>query len=146
MVIYGLALMGGCMIVGTGLGYLIGDLVGIDANVGGVGIAMLLLVIVSRRLMDKDQLSKLAQDGIMFWSAMYIPIVVAMCARQNVVAAFDAGALAFVAGLGAVFAGFLLIRPIAALSAKSDPLPPLTEDNPAPAAAMAVPEVAKEVK
>ena len=65
---------------------------------------------------------------------MYIPIVVAMCARQNVVAAYNAGALAFIAGLGAVFAGFLLIRPISALGGKSEPLPPLHED-PAYAAA-----------
>ncbi|PTW60403.1 malonate transporter MadL subunit [Breoghania corrubedonensis] len=134
MVIYGLALMGGCMVVGTGLGYLIGHLVGIDANIGGVGIAMLLLVVLARHLMDRDQLSKLAQSGIQFWSAMYIPIVVAMCARQNVVAAFGAGALAFIAGLGAVFIGFLLIRPISALSPKSEPLPPLNED---PAVAVA---------
>ena len=129
MVIYGLAIMGGCMVIGTGLGYLIGHLVGIDANVGGVGIAMLMLVIVSRHLMDRDQLSKAAQSGIQFWSTMYIPIVVAMCARQNVVAAFDAGAVAFIAGLGAVFAGFLLIRPISALSPKSDPLPPLEAET-----------------
>ena len=85
MVIYGLALMGGCMIVGTGLSYLIGHLVGINANVGGVGIAMLLLVVIARHLMDRNQLSKLAQNSIQFWSMMYIPIVVAMCARQNVV-------------------------------------------------------------
>ncbi|MBZ4020871.1 malonate transporter subunit MadL [Rhodobacter sp. TJ_12] len=121
MLIYGVALMSGCMIVGTFLGYLVGNLVGISANIGGVGIAMLLLVIVSRYLMDRDQLSKLAQDGIKFWSAMYIPIVVAMAAKQNVLAAFDAGALAFIAGLGSVLAGFLLIRPIAALSPKSAP-------------------------
>ncbi|MCW2307157.1 malonate transporter subunit MadL [Rhodobium gokarnense] len=132
MVIYGVALMGGCMIVGTFLGYLLGHLVGINANVGGVGIAMVLLVIISRKLMDKDQLSKLAQDGILFWSAMYIPIVVAMAARQNVVAAVNAGALAFIAGLGAVFAGFLLIRPITALSPKSTLE---DDDNPAEAKA-----------
>ena len=100
-------------------------------------IAMLLLVIIARHLMDRDQLSKLAQSGIQFWSAMYIPIVVAMCARQNVVAAYNAGALAFIAGLGAVFAGFLLIRPISALGEKSDPLPPLGEEEAALAAAPA---------
>ncbi len=128
MVIYGLALMGGCMIVGTGLSYLIGHLVGINANVGGVGIAMLLLVVIARHLMDRNQLSKLAQNSIQFWSMMYIPIVVAMCARQNVVATYNAGVLAFVAGLGAVFAGFLLIRPITTLGEKSDSLPPIEED------------------
>ena len=115
MVIYGLALMGGCMLIGMLLGNALGMLVGINANIGGVGIAMLLLVVVAQRLMDKEQLSKAAQSGIQFWSAMYIPIVVAMAARQNVVAAVDAGALAFIAGLGAVFAGFILIRPLAAL-------------------------------
>ena len=94
MVIYGLALMGGCMLIGMFLGNALGMLVGINANIGGVGIAMLLLVVIAQRLMDKEMLSKAAQSGIQFWSAMYIPIVVAMAARQNVVAAFDAGALA----------------------------------------------------
>jgi len=104
------------MLVGTILGQLLGLAVGINANIGGVGIAMLILVLVSRKMLDANMLSKAAESGIQFWSAMYIPIVVAMAARQNVIAAFDAGALAFVAGLGAVFAGFLLIRPISALS------------------------------
>ncbi|PTV95781.1 malonate transporter MadL subunit [Rhodobacter aestuarii] len=119
MLIYGVALMGGCMLVGTFIGRTIGWLVGLNSDVGGVGIAMLLLVVVSRYLMDREKFSKLAQDGIKFWAAMYIPIVVAMAASQNVVAAFNAGALAFIAGLGSVAAGFLLIRPIAALSPKS---------------------------
>jgi len=115
MVIYGLALMGGCMLIGVFLGNLLGALVGINANIGGVGIAMLLLVIASRWLMDREMLSKAAEAGIQFWSMMYIPIVVAMTAKQNVLAAFGAGALAFIAGLGAVFIGFILIRPISAL-------------------------------
>ncbi len=129
MVIYGLALMGGCMVVGTALGYLVGHLLGISANIGGVGMAMLMLVVFSRQLMDKDQLSAAAQSGIKFWSAMYIPIVVAMCTRQNVVAAFDAGALAFIAGLGATASGFLLIRPISALGPRSEPLPPIEQEG-----------------
>ncbi|KAA5608966.1 malonate transporter subunit MadL [Rhodovastum atsumiense] len=118
MVIYGLALMGGCMLIGTLAGDLIGYLVGIDANIGGVGIAMLLLVIISRRLMDQGKLSKLAEGGIMFWNGMYIPIVVAMAASQNILAAFGSGALAFILGLAPVALGFLLIRPLAALSPK----------------------------
>ncbi|MBK1662981.1 malonate transporter subunit MadL [Rhodospirillum rubrum] len=121
MVIYGLALMGACMLIGNLVGNAIGAILGINANIGGVGIAMLLLVIVSQRLMDKDQLSKLAQNGIAFWSAMYIPIVVAMAGIQNIVAALTGGALAFVAGLGAVFFGFILIKPLSKLSPSSEP-------------------------
>ena len=115
MVIYGLTLLGACMMAGTFLGYLLGWVLGIDSNIGGVGFAMLFLVIAAQKLMDKDQLSKAAQSGIQFWSAMYIPVVIAMCMRQNVVAALDGGAVAFIAGIGTVIAGFLLIRPISAL-------------------------------
>ncbi|ABC22130.1 transporter [Rhodospirillum rubrum F11] len=120
MVIYGLFLMGLCMLIGNFVGNLFGAMLGISANIGGVGIAMVLLVVISQRLMDKKKLSEAAQAGIGFWSAMYIPIVVAMAAQQNVVSAMNGGALAFVAGLGAVFVGFLLIKPISALGGKSD--------------------------
>lgn len=118
MVIYGLALMGGCMIVGTFIGRGLGSLLGINANVGGVGFAMLLLVVLGQKLLEKDQLSKAAQSGIAFWSAMYIPVVIAMCAKQNVVAALQGGPLAFISGILTVVAGFLLIKPISALGGK----------------------------
>lgn len=121
MLIYGVSLMSGCLIAGAIIGKLIGHMVGINADVGGVGIAMLLLVVITRWFMDRDQLSELAQQGIKFWSAMYIPIVVAMAASQNVVAAFNAGTLAFIAGFLPVVAGFLLIRPLAALGGTSEP-------------------------
>jgi len=121
MVIYGLFIMGMCAIVGNALGYLLGTLLGISANVGGVGFAMLFLVLVTRKLMDQGKLSKLAESGIMFWNAMYIPVVIAMAAQQNVVAALSGGAAAFIGGLAAVFAGFLLIRPLSALADTSQP-------------------------
>jgi malonate transporter MadL subunit len=40
---------------------------------------------------------------------MYIPIVVAMAARQNVAAAVDGGVLALVAGVAAVVVSFALV-------------------------------------
>ena len=49
MVIYGVALLAGCMLAGTFIGELIGVLIGIDANVGGVGISMLLLILVAAK-------------------------------------------------------------------------------------------------
>jgi hypothetical protein len=41
MVIYGVALLSICMLAGVFVGDLLGDLIGVQANVGGVGIAML---------------------------------------------------------------------------------------------------------
>ena len=44
MVVYGVGLLAACMLVGVILGDLLGQLIGVQANVGGVGIAMLLLI------------------------------------------------------------------------------------------------------
>ena len=44
MVIYGVGLLAACMLAGVILGDLLGQLIGVQANVGGVGIAMLLLI------------------------------------------------------------------------------------------------------
>ena len=49
---------------------------------------------------------------------MYIPIVVAMSANQNVVAALKGGPVALIAGLGAVVIGFLLIKPLSKIGSK----------------------------
>ncbi|EHG6148808.1 malonate transporter subunit MadL [Escherichia fergusonii] len=113
MIIYGLMLMGFCMFAGLMVGDLLGALLGISANIGGIGFAMLFLVVSSQKLIEKGLLSKPAEQGVGFWSAMYIPIVVAMSANQNVIAA-----VAVIAGLGAVFIGFLLIKPLSKIGSK----------------------------
>jgi malonate transporter MadL subunit len=102
MIIYGVALLSVCHMAGVLIGELLGLWLGVDANVGGVGIAMLLLVLASNSERFKALTTGAAGDGVKFWSAMYIPIVVAMAARQNVVAAIDGGLIALVAGAGAV--------------------------------------------
>lgn len=84
MVIYGLALLSACFFGGMLLGDILGMITGVGSNVGGVGFAMLALILVSSKLLKENKLSTKAQDGIMFWSAMYIPIVVAMTACQDV--------------------------------------------------------------
>ena len=109
MVIYGVALLSFCMLVGVFVGDLLGTLIGVQANVGGVGIAMLLLIVLSNLSSSKLKLNPITETGIGFWSAMYIPIVVAMAARQNVVAAFSSGWLAIIAGIAAVAASFAMI-------------------------------------
>jgi malonate transporter MadL subunit len=119
MVIYGVALLSACLIVGMLIGEALGVLLNVEANVGGVGIAMLFLVIASNSSRFKSLVEGASGRGIEFWSAMYIPIVVAMAARQNVVAAFEGGVLAIVAGVAAVIVSFALVPLISKLGTKS---------------------------
>jgi len=119
MVVYGVALLSACLIVGMLIGEALGVLLNVEANVGGVGIAMLFLVIASNSSRFKSLVEGASGRGIEFWSAMYIPIVVAMAARQNVVAAFEGGVLAIVAGIAAVIVSFALVPLISKLGTKS---------------------------
>ena len=109
MVIYGVALLSFCMLTGMIAGELLGSLIGVEANVGGVGIAMLLLIFLSNLAPVRFNLGVVSGTGITFWSAMYIPIVVAMAAKQNVFAAMSSGWMAIVAGVAAVAVSFALI-------------------------------------
>lgn len=109
MVIYGVALLSVCLLVGLFAGDLLGTLIGVNANVGGVGIAMILMILVSDRLRRSGRLSPLTEQGVLFWSSIYIPIVVAMAARQNVVGAVEGGPAALLAGAGAVVLCFALV-------------------------------------
>ncbi len=109
MVIYGVALLSFCMLVGVFVGDILGKLIGVQANVGGVGIAMLLLIILSNLSDHKFRIGSATENGVHFWSAMYIPIVVAMAAKQNVIAAISSGWMAIVAGVAAVAVSFAMI-------------------------------------
>lgn len=109
MVIYGVALLSFCMLVGVFVGDILGELIGVQANVGGVGIAMILLIILSNLSHRQFHLAAPTEKGINFWSAMYIPIVVAMAAKQNVIAAVSSGWMAIIAGVAAVAVSFAMI-------------------------------------
>ena len=115
MVIYGVALLAACLLVGKLLGTLLGMVMGIDADVGGVGIAMLLLVFCVYQLQRMGCFDDRAQAGLSFWSSLYIPIVVAMAASQNVVGAVSGGPVALVGGLVVVAISFALVPVIARL-------------------------------
>jgi malonate transporter MadL subunit len=84
MTIYGLGLLAGCFIIGQLLGEWLGRLLHIDANVGGVGFAMLLFILLKEWLSRKHFNLSTSIQGVAFWDAMYIPIIVAMSATQNV--------------------------------------------------------------
>ncbi len=109
MIVYGVALLSGCMLAGLILGEALGALIGVEANVGGIGISMILLILLSERFKRKLNLESASGKGIAFWSAMYIPVVVAMAAQQNILAAFTSGAVAIVAGSGAVILSFAMV-------------------------------------
>ena len=126
MVVYGVALLAGCYLVGVILGDWLGELVGVDANVGGVGIAMLLLLALTSSQRFKIDLGDVGNSGISFWSAMYIPIVIAMTAKQNVIGALSGGWMALLAGIAAVLASFALI-PVLARFTKT-PVAEATDD------------------
>lgn len=120
MAIYGTALLSLCLIAGLVLGKLIGLAIGVDANVGGVGIAMLLLIIVSGRLQASGLMAKPTQNGVLFWSSSYIPIVVAMAASQNVRAAVSGGTAAIVAGVVVVVVSFAMVPLISRIGQSDD--------------------------
>lgn len=104
---------------------ILGVVIGVQANVGGVGIAMLLLVLACSHPMFKSLTEGASGTGIKFWSAMYIPIVVAMAARQNVVAAVDGGMLALLAGALAVIVSFALVPVLSRIGTKVNLFPHL---------------------
>lgn len=109
MVIYGVALLAGCYMAGNVIGDILGALLGVKANIGGVGFAMLFLIIISAWAQQKGIMKAPEEQGIKWWSAMYIPVVVAMSSIQNVAAALSGGVVAILGGLLAVAIGFLMI-------------------------------------
>lgn len=129
MVLYGVAALALCMLTGTVVGELLGVALGVDANVGGVGFAMIMLIFATDWLRRKGKFPKASEQGVLFWSAMYIPIVIAMASIQNVAAAITGGPMAILAGLGALVAGAALVPVLARIGEPSEPLPPLTEDE-----------------
>jgi malonate transporter MadL subunit len=105
MEIYGMGLVAVCMFIGVFIGNLLAKLVGVSGDVGGVGIAMLLLVLVTNYV----KLDEKTKNGIKFVSTLYIPIIVAMAAKQNVVKALSGGVVAFLAGGVATVASLFLV-------------------------------------
>ncbi len=113
MIIYGVALLAFCALLGLVVGDTLGLLLGVKANVGGVGFSMILLLVLTDALTKRGGFKPVSASGVIFWSGMYIPIVVAMAAQQNVVGALKGGPLAFLAGsIGVVFS-FALVPVIA---------------------------------
>ena len=119
MKIYGVALLAGCFLVGQLLGRYLGIAIGIGGNVGGVGFGMFLLILLNNKLNKGSEFENTTKDGVFFWSSMYIPIVIAMSATQNVKAALSGGWVAVLAGILATSVCFLLIPFLSKLTRKT---------------------------
>jgi len=108
MEILGMGFVAFFMLLGSFLGRLLGQFIGTGGDVGGVGLAMLFMVLTVNYLENRGfNFKTRTENGIRFLSALYIPIIVAMAARLNVVGAIRGGAVAILAGgvttIGAMF-------------------------------------------
>jgi malonate transporter MadL subunit len=109
MTVYGTALLAGCHLLGVMLGDLFGRALGMKTNVGGVGLAMLLLILARGWLHQRGRFTAASESGMTYWGAIYIPVVVAMAMQQNVVAALSGGPMAVIAAAGTVALCFGLV-------------------------------------
>jgi malonate transporter MadL subunit len=120
MKIYGVAMLAFCFLAGKLAGHLLGSSLNIDGDVGGVGFAMILLMVVNTYFRNKGWLPVETESGILFWTSMYIPIVIAMAATQHVKAALAGGPLAILAGTIVTLTGFILVPLISRIGKKKE--------------------------
>jgi malonate transporter MadL subunit len=107
-VIKGLALLSVSFISGMWAGELLGSWLGINANVGGVGFAMIFLILTKEFFTRKGWWKGELEFGIEFWNKLYIPVVIAMAASLNVKSAISSGTLAIFAGIIPVILAFIV--------------------------------------
>lgn len=118
MNIYGVSLLAGCYLLGKMMGFGLGKLINIDGDIGGVGFGIVLLMLSTNHLKKRGWLPDKTERGILFWSAIYIPIIIAMAATQNVKAAVSGGSIAILAGIGATIVGLMLVPVLAKIGHK----------------------------
>jgi len=129
MKIYGVAILAGCFLIGQFLGLLLGDVLGTGRNVGGVGFAMAILILMGDYLRRKGYMPELTSRGIAFWSAMYIPVIIAMAATTNVRKALEGGWLAVVAGVLGTSLCLLLVKVMVGFVKDTDVEPAIDSEN-----------------
>ena len=107
--IYGVATLAACMLLGTLIGTVFGELIGAGTEIGGVGFAMLLLIFVTNSKKLKFTQKPAFVQGLQFWKAMFIPVVIAMTASQNVFHMMSSSIVALAAGAAAVGFSFFML-------------------------------------
>ena len=86
---------------------LISDLASTQLQNTGLALLVIAYVLIATR--KYVNLGNISEKGITFWSSIYIPIVVAMAAKQNVIGALDGGLMALIAGIVVVSISFLFV-------------------------------------
>lgn len=120
MTISGVALLALCTLLGQALGELLGFVLGVKANVGGVGIAMIMLIGARVWLNDRSLWTAGVNQGVMLWASLYIPIVIAMAAQQDVVGAVSGGPMVMIGGIGVVCLCFAMVALIGRVAGRSE--------------------------
>jgi malonate transporter MadL subunit len=118
--IFGVALLAICTLIGALLGDLLGMALHVKSNVGGVGIAMILLIVARAWLQKRGALSRPFKLGVEFWASLYIPIVVAMASIQNVAGAVRGGPVVVTAAVASVLLCWMALAVINRLGGSQD--------------------------
>jgi len=108
--IKGLAVLSFSFLLGMWCGQLLGAWLAINTNVGGVGFAMIFLLLSKEFLSRKGWWNGELEFGIEFWNKLYIPVVIAMAASLNVKSALSSGWLAIIAGILPVLLAFWVFK------------------------------------
>ena len=119
MIIYGVAILAFSFLTGQLCGEYLGEFLGVKANVGGVGFAMIILLFFKEWLQRKGWLDIEFEKGVDFWNKMYIPVIIAMSASQNVRVAVSSGFLAIIIGFVPVVVAFFSLPYLIKLTSKN---------------------------
>lgn len=117
--IYGVATLAACMLLGSVMGSVFGELIGAGTEIGSVGFSILLLTLVSNSKLPFVQKPAFVQ-GVTFWKSMFIPAVIAMTATQDVIHMLSSSVVAIVAGVVSVSVSYLLLYGLHRLGEKKE--------------------------
>ena len=96
------------MLLGALVGNVFGDVIGAGREIGSVGFAILFLIFLTNSKLKFVQKPAFVQ-GVTFWKNMFIPVVIAMTASQNVFHMMSSSIVALAAGAAAVGFSFFML-------------------------------------
>ena len=76
MVIYGTTVISISLFLGTLIGDILGKITGIDSNIGGVGFAMIILLVITGYILPTEKMRADTKAGLQFWQGMYVPVAI----------------------------------------------------------------------